>query len=189
MAGDLSIFIAGLILVPLGIYLRRLRLRKEEASEPIFPPLTMSSPELRKLLTFVLVTTFANVVIAGQLTYSSINYMDTSRFCGQVCHTVMQPEYRGPWQSPHARVECVECHIGPGASSFVKAKINGMGQLVAVATNSYPGPYRLRSRTSARPAKPVRSAIGRSASPATKWWCKPSTRRMSTTPPPPPCCW
>jgi hypothetical protein len=136
----LSIFILGLLLVPLGIYLRRLRLRKEQASEPAFPPLTLNSPELRKLLIFVLATTFANVVIAGQLTYSSINYMDTSRFCGQVCHTVMQPEFVAHQQSPHASVECVECHIGPGASSFVKAKISGMRQLVAVTTNSYSRP-------------------------------------------------
>ena len=137
----LGVFIAGLILIPVGIYLRRLRLRKEEATaEPVFPPLTLRSPELRKLLTFVLVTTFANVVIAGQLTYSSINYMDTSRFCGQVCHTVMQPEFVAYSQSPHQRVECVECHIGPGASWFVQSKLSGLGQVVAVATNSYPRP-------------------------------------------------
>ncbi len=137
----LGIFIAGLILIPVGIYLRRLRLRKQEATaEPVFPPLTMRSPELRKLLTFILVTTFANVVIAGQLTYSSINYMDTSRFCGQVCHTVMQPEFVAYSQSPHQRVECVECHIGPGASWFVQSKLSGLGQVVAVATNSYPRP-------------------------------------------------
>ncbi len=137
----LGIFIVGLILIPVGIYLRRLRLRKEEATaELVFPPLTLRSPELRKLLTFVLVTTFANVVIAGQLTYSSINYMDTSRFCGQVCHTVMQPEFVAYSQSPHQRVECVECHIGPGASWFVQSKLSGLGQVVAVATNSYPRP-------------------------------------------------
>jgi hypothetical protein len=136
----LSIFILGLLLVPLGIYLRRMRLRKENPSETAFPPLTLRSPELRKLLIFILVTTFANVVIFGQLTYSSINYMDTSRFCGQVCHTVMQPEFVAHEQSPHASVACVDCHIGPGATSFVRAKVSGMRQLVAVSTNSYSRP-------------------------------------------------
>jgi NapC/NirT cytochrome c family, N-terminal region len=137
----LGLFIVGLILIPVGIYLRRRRLLKEGRSRAqAFPPLTLQSPELRKLLGFILVTTFANVVIAGQLTYSAVNYMDTGRFCGEVCHTVMQPEYTAYLQSPHARVACVDCHIGPGASWFVKSKLSGLGQVLAVSTDTYPRP-------------------------------------------------
>ena len=137
----LGILIIGLILIPVGIYLHRLRLRKQGApAEHAFPLLTLQSPELRKLLVFILVNTFVNVVIAGELSYSAVNYMDTDRFCGQVCHTVMQPEFVAYGQSPHARVACVDCHIGPGASWFVKSKLSGLGQVVAVATNSYPRP-------------------------------------------------
>ncbi len=137
----LGILIFGLLLIPLGMYLHKRSLRKQGAeAEQGFPPLTLRSAELRKLLLFILVTTFINVVIAGQLTYSSINYMDTSKFCGQACHTVMQPEFAAYQQSPHARVDCVECHIGPGASWFVKSKLSGMGQLIAVAAHNYPTP-------------------------------------------------
>ena len=78
--------------------------------------------------------------------------MGTDRFCGQVCHTVMQPEFVAYGQSPHARVSCVECHIGPGASWFVKSKLSGLGQVVAVATNSYPRPIP-SPVTSLRPAR------------------------------------
>ena len=137
----LGIFVFGLILIPLGIYLRRLRRKREgKPAAQTLPPLTLNSPELRRLLTFILATTFANVVIAGQLTYSSVNYMDTSRFCGQACHSVMQPEFTAYLQSPHARVACVDCHIGPGASWFVKSKLSGLGQVVAVALHNYPTP-------------------------------------------------
>src|SRR5262249_49709145 len=76
----------------------------------------------------------------GQLTYSAVEYMDGQRFCGQVCHTVMRPEFTAYQLSPHARVACVECHIGPGASWFVKSKLSGTWQLIAVATHSYPRP-------------------------------------------------
>jgi len=35
-------------------------------------------------------------------------------FCGQLCHSVMNPEFVAYQTSPHARVACVKCHIGPG---------------------------------------------------------------------------
>jgi len=150
---DLGVLIGGLILIPLGMFVRRRRLMQQGAGEAqAFPPLTLQSPELRKLLLFIVVTTFVNVVIAGQLTYSGVEYMDTQQFCGQVCHTVMQPEFVAYTQSPHARVACVECHIGPGASWFVRSKLSGMGQVLAVATNSYPRPI-LSPVTNLRPAR------------------------------------
>ena len=67
--------------------------------------------------------------------------MDSPQFCGQSCH-VMHPEYTAYKQSPHARVACVDCHIGPGASWFVKAKITGMHQLYAVTFHTYHTPIK-----------------------------------------------
>ena len=52
----------------------------------------------------------------------------------------MQPEYTAYQNSPHSRVECVKCHIGPGAGWFVKSKLSGVGQVVAVTFNTYPRP-------------------------------------------------
>ena len=42
----------------------------------------------------------------------------------------MKPEYTAYLHSPHARVACVDCHVGSGTSAYVKAKINGVHQLV-----------------------------------------------------------
>jgi nitrate/TMAO reductase-like tetraheme cytochrome c subunit len=66
--------------------------------------------------------------------------MDSVQFCGQTCHQVMQPEYTAYQRSPHARVACIECHIGPGAPWFVRSKISGSYQLLAVTFNLYPRP-------------------------------------------------
>lgn len=41
-------------------------------------------------------------------------YTNSPEFCGTACHT-MPPEYSAYLVSPHARVQCVECHIGRGA--------------------------------------------------------------------------
>ena len=42
--------------------------------------------------------------------------------------------------SPHARVPCVECHIGPGTGFWVRSKIDGVRQVVATATDSFERP-------------------------------------------------
>ncbi len=65
---------------------------------------------------------------------------DSVGFCGEVCHEVMEPQSITYHNSPHARVACVECHIGPGASFWVKAKFDGVRQLFATALNSYSRP-------------------------------------------------
>jgi len=69
-----------------------------------------------------------------------VHYMDSTEFCGTACHKVMQPEYTAFQRSPHVRVGCAGCHIGPGAEWFVKAKISGSWQLIAVAFDLYPRP-------------------------------------------------
>ncbi|HUI54481.1 MAG TPA: NapC/NirT family cytochrome c [Bryobacteraceae bacterium] len=133
-------FFAGLILVPLGIWLKRKREGRKGLYPPGFPPLTWHNSELRKLVYFVGFTTLANIAIASQLTYGAVNYMDSVTFCGQTCHTVMEPEYTAYQSSPHSRVECVKCHIGPGAGWFVRSKLSGVGQVFAVTFHTYPEP-------------------------------------------------
>ncbi|HLY92419.1 MAG TPA: NapC/NirT family cytochrome c [Candidatus Angelobacter sp.] len=135
-----GIFIAGLALIPIGIWLNRRRKRAKGQMPADLPPLDPRNPELRKLALFVLATTFANVIIASQFSYSAVRYMDTVAFCGQTCHTVMKPEFTAHQRSPHSRVECVNCHIGPGASWFVRSKLSGAGQVIAVMLNNYPRP-------------------------------------------------
>ena len=41
-------------------------------------------------------------------------YSNSPEFCGTTCHT-MPPEYNTYLVSPHARVLCVDCHIGRGS--------------------------------------------------------------------------
>jgi nitrate/TMAO reductase-like tetraheme cytochrome c subunit len=133
-------FFAGLLMIPLGIWLKR----KREGSAGIypsdFPPLSWGNFELRRLVYFIGVTTAINIAIASQLTYGAVSYMESVTFCGQTCHTVMQPEFVSYQNSAHSRVECVKCHIGAGAGWFVKSKLSGTGQVIAVAFNTYPRP-------------------------------------------------
>jgi NapC/NirT cytochrome c family, N-terminal region len=133
-------FFTGLLLIPLGIWLKRRREGRRAIYPPEFPPLNWHNRELRKLVYFLGATTVLNIMIASQVTYSAVNYMDSVTFCGLTCHTVMQPEYTAYQNSPHSRVECVKCHIGPGASWFVRSKLSGVGQVFAVTFDTYQRP-------------------------------------------------
>jgi nitrate/TMAO reductase-like tetraheme cytochrome c subunit len=129
-------FFLGLALIPLGIWMRR---RRGDVPE-VFPPLDLKNPDFRRLVVFIGATSIVNLIIAGQLSYGAVNYMDSVEFCGQTCHTVMTPEFTAYQNSPHSRVECVKCHIGPGAGWFVRSKLSGVGQVIAVTLNNYPRP-------------------------------------------------
>ena len=133
-------FIAGLLLIPAGIVWSRHRQRASGRMPTSFPPIDIHNPALRRVVTLICISTFVNVIIAAQLTYTAVNYMEGVQFCGQTCHTVMQPEYTAYQSSAHSRVDCVKCHIGAGAGWFVRSKLSGTRQLFAVAFKTYERP-------------------------------------------------
>jgi hypothetical protein len=132
-------FVLGLVLMPLGVYLRR---RRERLGRPVaqWPRIDLNEPWQRTVAFFVLVGTAVNIIVLSLAAYRGVDYMDSVGFCGQVCHTVMKPEYTAYQNGPHARVACVSCHIGPGAPWFVKSKLSGTRQVFAVMFNTYPRP-------------------------------------------------
>jgi nitrate/TMAO reductase-like tetraheme cytochrome c subunit len=135
-----GIFLLGLILIPIGILLKHHREVREKTLPEKYPKVDFNRPELRRVVSFIVLVTVVNALIFIHASYQGVRYMDSARFCGQVCHNVMQPEFTAYKNSPHSRVECVSCHIGPGASWFVKSKLSGVRQVLAVALNSYPRP-------------------------------------------------
>ncbi len=138
-------FVLGLILIPLGIIRTRLvRQRMTAAGKPVsellYPRWDFNDLHVRRTATFVILATVVNVVILSVATFKGVHYMESPEFCGTVCHTVMKPEYTAYARSPHARVTCTGCHIGPGASWFVKSKLSGVRQVFAVTFNTYRRP-------------------------------------------------
>ncbi len=67
---------------------------------------------------------------------------ESKEFCGLLCHP-NRPEYVTHEVSPHANVECGTCHVGPGLTPKITAKIYGVGELVRFLTNSYDRPIAL----------------------------------------------
>lgn len=136
-----GLFVLGLVLIPVGIVLRRRRLLAAGQIPDTYPKIDLQNPVFRRGIEVVIVATFINFVIVGTATYRGVSYMDSPQFCGQSCH-VMAPQWTAYQASPHSHVDCVECHVGSGMSSFVQAKVNGTKQLIEVTLHDYPRPIR-----------------------------------------------
>jgi hypothetical protein len=134
-----AVFVLGLLLIPLGTVMER---RRAATGRPPhrWPRIDFNDPSRRRAIAIVAALTAANVLIVSLAAYRAVEYVDSPSFCGQICHTVMQPEFVANQNGPHARVACVECHVGEGARSFIRYKLNGARQLVSLVRGSYPTP-------------------------------------------------
>jgi len=135
-----GMFIAGLLLIPYGMWRERQALASGRRTVTRWPMVDLNNPRHRQVAFLVGVLTVINLVIVGLASSRGLHYMDSVEFCGQVCHEVMQPEFASYNAGPHARVACVDCHIGPGAPWFVRSKLSGARQLWAVAFNTHSRP-------------------------------------------------
>jgi len=145
------LFILGLILVPVGIWRRRRYLHRKGVTKSRFFSIDFNIPRHRKFFLVFTVLTLFVLILVSSMSYQAYHYSESVKFCSS-CHSVMDPEAITHALSPHARVSCVECHVGPGAGWYVKSKLSGMYQVYAVLTNNYPRPIETPI-TSLRPAR------------------------------------
>jgi NapC/NirT cytochrome c family, N-terminal region len=136
-----AFLVAGFLLLLTGMYIEWKRQRKQGDTTFIaWPKLDLNLPKHRRTLLIFLFGTMLFVLISSVGMYQTYHFSESVQFCGLTCHTVMKPEYTAYQYSPHARVKCVECHIGPGAEWFVRSKLSGLYQVYAVAVSNYPRP-------------------------------------------------
>jgi hypothetical protein len=143
--GILTYFIApgflffGLFLTVVGAWRERKKLGE---SVGLLPKMVvdLSRPRDRKIMGVFILGSLLFLLLSAIGSYHTYHFTESTTFCGEACHTVMEPELVTYQHGPHARVSCVQCHIGPGAEWFVKAKVSGTYQLYAVAFNKYPRP-------------------------------------------------
>ena len=133
-------FVIGLLLIPAGVWLRRRTLKRDPNAAVDWPVLDFRQVRVRRTVLLFTALTAVNLMIVLLAGYGSLHWMDSPSFCGQVCHTPMHPQFTAWHDGSHARIACAACHIGQGPAAFVHAKLNGVRQLIDVATDSYPRP-------------------------------------------------
>jgi hypothetical protein len=126
---------------------RRQAARALPGSAPTRFTIDISRPRDRKILISLAVASAFFLLITSIGSYQTYHVTKSSQFCGQACHTEMEPQYVAYQHSPHAQVECTACHVGPGAGSFVKSKFNGLHQVVVTLMDKVDKPIVAHGRT------------------------------------------
>ena len=135
-----AVFVTGLLLIPAGLWLQQRKLQRHPEAAADWPVFDFRQPVVRRRALIFTALTAVNIIIILVAGYGSLHWMESPAFCGQTCHTPMQPQFTAWRDGPHARIACVRCHIGEGAKALVHAKLAGVRQLAHVATGLYPTP-------------------------------------------------
>lgn len=138
-----GVMLFGMAVILLGGLFERWKRRKMSPEEILaYPILDLNGPRRRRIFFVFLTATIIFIFISAFGSFRAYEFTESVTFCGQTCHTVMNPEFTAYNASPHARIRCVECHVGSGAESYVRAKMGGVRQLYKVITDSYDKPIK-----------------------------------------------
>ncbi len=133
-----SFLALGIALALFGLWKRRREQATHGGSAPL--AIDLSRKRDRRMLTVFVTATFVYLALTAVGSYQTYVYTESDTFCGMVCHSAMGPEITAYRRNAHARVACVDCHVGEGAKSYISAKINGVHQLIGITFNTYPRP-------------------------------------------------
>lgn len=139
------LFLLGIILLFIGIITSRGKediglFTFEYIEEQLARPGRYS--RIRRHLYFSVTLTLVTLFLVALVSYTGFHYTESNAFCGQFCHTVMEPAFTSHSNSPHSRISCVNCHMGKGSRWMTKTKFSGVKQLFAVMFDTYHRPIR-----------------------------------------------
>jgi nitrate/TMAO reductase-like tetraheme cytochrome c subunit len=135
-----AFLVVGLLMIPIGILYKRRKSKGQEQVDQRWPILDMNSKITRTTVVRISIITLVLLVATAMGSYQAFHYTESVRFCGELCHKVMEPEYTAYQHSSHANVACVECHVGEGAGWYVKSKLSGLYQVYSVIFKKYSTP-------------------------------------------------
>ena len=135
-----GILVFGLLLMVIGMILERRRIARGVPDAAPLPRIDLNNPAQRSSVAFLLSFVVIFALLSAVGSYKAYEFTDSVTFCGQLCHTVMHPEFVAYSASPHARVACVDCHVGPGAGWYVRSKLSGLRQVYYTIRGTFPRP-------------------------------------------------
>src|SRR5512144_2911386 len=119
---------------------------KNWLSNFFFPP--AGTPTWLKVLPYAVLGVLTILLLTGSA--YAWDYTNSPAFCGTTCHT-MPPEYTAYQVSPHARIDCVDCHIGKGfIATRITRKAGDLKHVTATLFKNYEFPIRAHELRPAR---------------------------------------
>jgi formate-dependent nitrite reductase cytochrome c552 subunit len=148
-----ALLVIGLVMIPIGMIIKFKKQSKEKEKKVLaWPSIDFNDPKHRNAFMVFSVGSTIFLLLSAIGSYEAFHYSESVEFCGTLCHKVMKPEYVAYQNSPHAKVACVECHVGAGADWYVRSKLSGLYQVYSVTFNLYPRPIPVPIRN-LRPAR------------------------------------
>ncbi len=135
------IVVGGLAIVGIGMFIE-FRRRKKSGQDVVnpYPAIDLNDPRQRSRFRTLTLSAMVMFVVLSFAGYHGFLLTESVEFCGKTCHTQMGPEMTAYEHSPHAKVPCVECHVGNGAGHYVQSKMNGSKQMLEVVFGTYDKP-------------------------------------------------
>jgi hypothetical protein len=136
-----AVMVMGLLLIPIGMIIKIRKERKANIhAEAGWPVVNLNDDRHRNAFFVFSIGTTIFLFLSAFGSYEAFHFTESVQFCGRLCHSVMEPEFTAHQNSPHARVSCVACHVGPGADWYVRSKLSGLYQVYATVADVYPQP-------------------------------------------------
>lgn len=132
--------VIGLLLIPIGMYYKNREIKRSGNQGMKAPVFDFNKNTHRNAAMIFISGTIIFLLMTALGSYEAFHFSESNVFCGEVCHSVMHPEFIAYQNSAHARVKCVECHVGEGVDWYVKSKLSGLRQIYGVATGDYDKP-------------------------------------------------
>src|SRR5215213_4518190 len=150
-----AFLVFGILVILVGMWLERRRRRRNPSSEIApYPKVDLNDARQRRLAFVILTLSFVFICASAFGSYRAYEYTESVEFCGKACHSVMKPEFVAFNATSHAKIRCVDCHVGHGAESYARSKLSGARQLFSLATSSFSRPIETPVHNM-RPAKSV----------------------------------
>jgi len=134
-------FLLGIFITLIGALLQWRRERRAiKVAEPVTIKIDLSRPRDRRILGMFAAGSVFFLFLTAVGSYQTYHYTESVNFCGQTCHLPMEPQFVAFQHTAHAKVECVACHVGPGAAAYFRTKLNGVKQLYHAVRGDFDRP-------------------------------------------------
>jgi nitrate/TMAO reductase-like tetraheme cytochrome c subunit len=128
--------------------------RTGRIAKPFAVTIDLSRTRDRRILGVFAASSVAFLFLTALGSYQTYQVTESVDFCGKTCHLPMEPEFVASHHTAHASVDCVACHVGPGATAYFKTKVNGVKQLYHTVRNDFDRPIRV-SASNPRPSQAI----------------------------------
>jgi NapC/NirT cytochrome c family, N-terminal region len=138
----------GLALILLGAILhKRAERRAGHLEKHRVLHIDLSRKRDRRILAVFALGAVGFLFLTALGSYETYQYTESVEFCGKTCHLPMQPQFVAYQHAAHANVDCVACHVGPGAAAYFKTKVNGVKQLYHTVLGDFDRPIYVTAET------------------------------------------